>query len=256
MAKSPSLTAALYDARLRVTKAMDAERAGVAYSSVPANRPVCMVEVDDFWVQREQGSWVVAYRLVLQNGRLVIGELRIYPKQFNVPDDDESGVLSPWDVTRDLLGVRAWAPPGGLTASIVHGVALARDVNVGRLIMRLSRKAPASEVRQQVWEALRALGVKTEAAPAPTTAHRKGGPPGKSLDFYRRVAKVYLAAEEHPVRAVARALAISITTARAAVHRARHRHQLLPPTSPGRAGGNDLIALQRIAANATRGEAR
>jgi hypothetical protein len=42
---------------------------------------VAIVGTDDLWVTNQYGDWMAAYRLVGQNGRLVIGELRVYPRE-------------------------------------------------------------------------------------------------------------------------------------------------------------------------------
>jgi hypothetical protein len=200
------------------------------------------VKVDDFWVRREDGPWVIAYRLVLQGGRLVIGELRVYPRQYRDSEDVESGVLTPWDVTRDLQGINGVAPAGGLTASFVHGIRPGQDVNIGRDIVRGLKGRDAA-----IWRILLSLGVQTDEAPAANTHHRMGGPQGKGLAFYREVARVYLAAPSRPTQAVAKAKNITVEQARDAVYRARHRYGLLPLTSRGKAGGADIAALRRIA---------
>lgn len=241
MARGPRLRIAAMDAAVRIAKVAAAERANVPYTLVSdAKRPLCAVTVDDYWVTRETGPWVIAYRLVLQDGRLVIGELRVYPRVDDAP---------PWDIARDLQGIRAPAPAGGLTAAIVHAITVGGDVNLGRLIVReLRGKGPLGPM---IWNRLRALGVQTEEGPPVDTAHRKGGPKGKGIAFYRRIARTYLAAPSRPVQAVARAEGLTTAQARDAIHRARHRHRLLPPTSRGKAGGSDLAALQRIAAGHT-----
>lgn len=220
----------------------DARSAQVAYSPLPPEGSgVCVVKVDDLWITCENGPWAVAYRLVLQRTRLVIGELRVYPRPRRPP----------WSTTRDLQGIHAWAPLGGLTASVVHGIAPGRDANAGRLILRTFRES-SNPQKRFIWDYLFAVGVQSEAARLPDTAHRKGGPPGKGIAFYRSVAKVYLNARERPVQAVAKAHGLPHSQARDAVYRARNDYQLLPPTSRGKAGGADLTVLKRMVTKSPR----
>ena len=249
----PSLAFPAFDAAWKVAKLEDAKRAQVPYAPVPAGRPVCAVKVDDAWVRHEDGPWVVAYRLVLQTGRLVIGELRVYPRVPLDPDGVVAGVLPPWNVVRDLQGMHGAAPRGGLTSSIVHRLTPARDVNnVGRLILNGLRSSSASGVQEAIWQHLRALGVHTDTAPPPATAHGSGGPRGKALAFYRRAARVYLDAPSRPVQAVAKALQLSPANARDVIYRARHRYGLLPSTTRGKAGAPDLATLRQMAGAARR----
>jgi hypothetical protein len=239
MASEPRLSFATPTNRVARVKA--AERAKVDYGQVPSEWRVCVVNVNDVWVVREDDPWVIAYRLVLQTGRLVIGELRVYPR-VELDPEFVHDALPPWDQTRDLQGVRAWAPPGGLTATVVHRITPGADVNVGRLIVK-GLRGRDSALRTH----LLSLGVHTSAPPAAATSHRKGGPPGRGSAFYRRAARVYLEAPTHPVQAVAQTLGITPSQARDVIYRARHRHGLLPATTRGTAGGADVAALQRIA---------
>jgi hypothetical protein len=246
MATKPMLRLPIMDACWRVAKVEAADRAQVPYERVPwPGRPLCFVKVDDLWVTREDGPWVIAYRLVLQDGRLVIGELRVYPRD----EHERTGgdVAPPWDVVRDLQGVHAPAPAGGLTATVVHRITPGSDVNVGRLIMENYRGSSARDAKAGIWKHLVSLGIQTPAPPVPATTHRRGGPAGKGLAFYRKAVRVYLEAPAHPVQAVAKALGISPSCASATIYRARHRYGMLQSTVPGRAGGGEMAALQRIA---------
>jgi hypothetical protein len=210
------------------------------------------VNVEDLWITREDGPWAVAYRLVLQRNRLVIGELRVYPREPVDTEVDPDSARPPWSAARDLQGIHAWAPLGGLTATVVHSITPGGDANAGRLILRAFRESSSNEAKTFIWNHLFTLGVQSEAAPLPNTAHRKGGPSGKGLAFYRMAARVYLNAPTRPVQAVAEALKISPEQARDAIHRARHRHGLLPLTSRGKAGGADLTVLQRMVTKSPR----
>lgn len=231
----------------RVARVADAEWAQASYNPVPATMRLCLVKVDDVWVTCEDGPWDIAYRLVLQGGRLVIGELRVYPRE----ERDGVYVLPPWDNARDLKGVHAPAPPGGLTATVVHRITPGTDVHVGRQIVKLLRGRVSP-----LWKRLMAMGVDTPQAPLPATAHRMGGPAGKGRTYYENIARIYMNAPVHPVQAVVKALRISPGRARDAIHRARHRHHVLPLTSRGKVKAcvADIAALQRIATDSqTRG---
>jgi hypothetical protein len=89
-----------------------------------------LVTVEDVWMTAEEGPWIVAYKLALQDGRLVIGELRIYPaasrvESRNVDNGAQETIAGrppqPWS-DRRLLGLAAPVPPGGLTSSFVRRI--------------------------------------------------------------------------------------------------------------------------------------
>ncbi len=234
--------------------ARDVARAGVA-SAPEAGTPHRLVAIEDVWIVTEDGAWVVAYRLALQGGRLVIGELRVYPHAPDVQSTHAAtGRLEwipgprprPWD-DRRLLGLEAPVPVGGLSSSLVHRIKPASDVNtVGRLILHTVRDA-----HPWLWTRLKDAGVVSAAAPRPDASHHMGGPRGRGIAFYRRVAAVYNTAPRQPVKAVRKAFPdLSPSAASAAIFRARHQYRLLPPTSRGRAAARNYptaFAVQRSA---------
>jgi hypothetical protein len=58
-------------------------------------------------VGRCKDVWVAAYRLLVEEGRLIVAELRVFPAE----QDRDAGSWS-----GELLGDNAKAPRGGLTA--------------------------------------------------------------------------------------------------------------------------------------------
>jgi hypothetical protein len=225
--------------------AKEAAMAGVASEPEPGT-PHRLVTVEDVWITAHDGPWVVAYRLALQRGRLVIGELRVYPgapsaKSRNVDSGEIEWISGPeprpWD-DRRLLGINAPVPLGGLTSSVVHRLRPAADVNeVGRGILRELRDS-----KSWLWTRIQSAGAISPDRDGRSRSHRMGGPVGRGLRFYKGIAAVYSNSAQQPVQAVRNAFPeLSASAATAAIWRARHRYGLLPPTSRGRVG-----TMQRI----------
>jgi hypothetical protein len=143
-------------------------------------------------------GWVAAYRLIPQGGRVVVGELRLYPSEST---RDEAGS---WSAER--LGNEAAVPAGGLTADVL-------------------RKVPVGEHRQFIRERLdelrEDLGAKffdvtgfDDLAPDTTKldaltreASRRPGHEGRPDLFYARIAAIYVervdAGNGRPIREIA-----------------------------------------------------
>lgn len=220
----------------KVAAVRDALVAGVPFEKL-SDGPfggLCVVDGNDTWITSEDGPWVIAYRLEVQAGRLVIAELRVYPRVAGRE-------IMPWS-DRRLDGLTSsGVPVGGLTSSVVHRIRPALDVNdVGRAILSETRGIP------QIWERLARAGVGSAARPAQRAAHRAGGPPGKGIAFYRKVAQVYSNAPRNPVGAVRKAFPeLSPSAATSAIHRARNTYKLLPPTTRGRVAIDPLSRNRR-----------
>lgn len=184
-----------------------------------------MLNTKNLWVVTDLSeSWRVAYRIVGQGGRAVVGEVRVYPR--------EGQRFEPGSWSGEWMGARATVPPGGLTASIVHRVRLGADFFGGKKVLASRRnqsKSPFSDL-------LASMGItRLKRPPSPTSSVRD--------ETKRRCAKIaaaYAAAiangSKHPQRAAARTVGIRAEQVRDALHRARSLG-LLTKTERGRAGG-------------------
>ena len=73
------------------------------------------------WVEREFArNWTVAYRIVVEEGRNVVGEMRIFPHSSNNVRAGE------WH-DGELHGIAAVVPDGGITASMLREVSPTYD---------------------------------------------------------------------------------------------------------------------------------
>ncbi len=104
----------------------DARKAGIPDDRIrpipPGMEPV-FVRVQTAWTSRAlDDEWTVAYRLVPQDGRPIVAEVRIFPTEPAVP----GWPRGEWSA--QLKGVEAKAPPGGLTARKLRTVGLKADV--------------------------------------------------------------------------------------------------------------------------------
>ena len=142
----------------------------------------------DWWEERPiDAKWMSAARFVYQGADLVVGELRIFPREqvaaFHVTDQERTG--GTWSA--ELLGHSARAPRGGLGARIlrkVHLRALAEAVR--RDLEAMERGAPqAFEPGGMYGDS----GIKKPAA-RPRPARRTG----RSDHFYAVLAAHYVQA--------------------------------------------------------------
>lgn len=171
--------------------------------------------------------WTSALRLALQDGHLVVAEVRVFP---NEPNRKQAGLWSYQEI-----GVGAKVPRGGLKTKLLRKVKLgayaksARQV-VESLTKRLAEyleQAPAAVV-PEVYRALR--------LPAAPPARRRGRPD----KFYAHLADQYARACEHrsrrPVADLAERYGVPQPQMRDMLHEARERG-LLTKGDPGRSGG-------------------
>ena len=247
MQSSPRLTR---HQAIRITSSEEAHKAGAkSRPLMETEKPFsCVVGTEDLWVRVDYGPWVAVYRLVAQQGRLVIGELRIYPAEKNTR-------MGPGYWSGEYRGVRAIVPKGGLNSTLVDRLRPAGDVNVGRLILQHQRELANQGADQgPFWDVLHELGVTTQEVEPPATSHRMGGPAGKGIAYYRSVQKIYetaLLKGEHPTKAVAKRLDLTSKQAAQVVYRTRNKYGLLPTTDRGVAcmrAPADTTALGRVAA--------
>lgn len=229
MAKKPTV---VYCGEAVITSRSAADRAGVPYRKARAAfRPVEVV-VHDFWVSVGLSpTWRADYRLVAQDGRFVVGELRVLPVEKHA---------DPGSWTGELIGFRSRVPAGGLTATILKAVRIGAHITEGRHVLDAIEGQESERGTPTALAEMRAAGVKYFDRPSVTRAGADAGQKGLPLQLYVRAATAYAkavsAGSRRPVVEAARALRQTPARTRDLVHRARALG-LLTTTTQGRAGG-------------------
>jgi hypothetical protein len=197
------------------------------------------------WVEAPLSSrlpWMVAFRLVNEDGQPVIAEVRVFPDQSSAPYKAGPPGTLPTRWRRpagrwsgDYPGVMAHVPRGGITARVL------------RTIRMQSYKGLLRTILTQHAEAFRSmdLGVPLSTVPSSTTRGRKG----RSDETLARIAEVYghaYRANRPSTAAVAKAFRLSLSQARDAVRRARVRGLLSPASKQGKGGGLLTPLAQKI----------
>src|SRR5688572_7448137 len=91
-----------------------AKQLRIANRIVAADPAERTVSVTACWLEAPiDRQWTVAYRLLVQDGIPVIGELRIFPTEKL-----ENRLPGEWSAS--LLGVEAKAHPGGITTGVIE----------------------------------------------------------------------------------------------------------------------------------------
>ena len=191
--------------------------------------------VTQLWVQVDDidPQWRAAYRLVLQDGVPVIGEVRVLPQQ---------GSRGPYWTAGDKKGPIATVPRGGVRAKLLRSLTIPA---VGQFGQRMVARMPGKLLEylregKQGQSLARLAGL---AAPDGTGEERSlRGRKGRGDPFYARVAQTYAAEIGKGTRrgileVVRKQHRLStVSHARAAVHRARAL-KFLGGGQQGRASG-------------------
>jgi hypothetical protein len=187
----------------------------------PSHKPTDFGLVLDqsVWVEMPMvGRWLVAFRLVNQRGQLVIAEVRVFPA--------EAGKRTAGRWSGEYGGGSVRIPPGGITARLLRTIRTQTFNKMLRTIMMRWEKE-LGELD---------LGLIPLVTPPLTNRGRKG----RSDATLARIAAAYeegYLAGTPPVQAVAKAMRLSLTQARDAIHRARVRGLLSPASKQGKVGG-------------------
>jgi hypothetical protein len=175
------------------------------------------------WIDVPLGAeWVIAYRLVSEQGVPVVGELRVFPAEPNRP--------GPGTWSGEFRGTLARVPHGGITARLLRRLRVRAYVRSLPEVLRRIREMP---------DVAGSLGW----APPPTPVQpRVGGPgrKGRPPVFYAAIARDYARAvkrgSSQPIKDVARQWEEESEKVREMVRRAR-RLNLLTAAEPGYPGG-------------------
>jgi hypothetical protein len=207
-------------------------------------------ETHELWLEQPlSAGWVAAQRLTLQEGRVVVAELRVLPDE-RLPDARRRPA-GRWSVD-DRAGLASPVPSGGVTARQLRTVRLGPRLHLGpkaaALVRRLVTEAWASPAE--------ASGQPEPAEGSPPATKRLGrrkrGPAPWPDERYARLAVAYEKAVNQDPRA-----AVVVTTrrlrfkntaqARDALHRAR-LNGFLTPGKKGLADGRATDKAKRILA--------
>jgi hypothetical protein len=189
------------------------------------------------------GDWTACLRLALQRGRVVVSEMRVFPRRDGQHDMGE------W--AGSAQGLLAQVPIGGLTSRLLRRVPVHEHLRFTGDLLRHLKHPSTLQYGRGAKNIAKILGVELGRAssvttrPAVTTARRGGRPPTPE-DVLLAAAATYseaVAKRRHPVQTTAKKLRVTLGRARDLIHRARLRG-LLTPVPQGR-GGGELTARAR-----------
>ena len=204
-----------------------------------------VVHVENVWIEAPldaDNRWLVAYRVVVQEGRAVVAELRVFP---NEPEHKNPGEWS-----AEWVGRHAVVPAGGLSTRGLRSIRIGREMHsLKALIDRAKGHIDTRWMLSAEHGTYGQFGITEELGTAPIRAATNRGRPQKPLGVYVDVAVAYVKAIEggshNPVQDVARVLGLPVTTVRSRIHAARNRG-LLDRGRQGYAGGQLLPAAKAV----------
>ena len=191
------------------------------------------VYTDQTWLEVEvDKDWTAAARLAVQDGRVIVSELRVFPRDRELG----AGVAGLW--RGEVLGPRATVPVGGLKSELLRRV-------------RLPKYAARAEEVVEAWR--RAGGMPEDSArdslpglEASTPGRRRPRRPDR---FYAELAAEYVRTLEQgsrrPVEDVRKRRRLSAAQVRDMIHEARGRG-LLSPGQQGAPGGYLLPKAEQL----------
>ncbi len=213
---------------------------------------IAMVEggepLRELWVETPlEDGWFAAFRLFEERGRMIVGELRVFPGG----DDRPAGR---WRA-ESLIGPLATVPLGGLTARNVRGVRFEMAQTFAREIIErhLSAQPDDGVALRRYWEASR-LGASMpawESRPERNPAARSRWTAAQYVDLAARYAAKVQEGRRAPVAELAREMEYSPARIRQALTHARAQGWLTE-TPRRRAGGTLTDAGLAIARSGTK----
>jgi hypothetical protein len=183
------------------------------------------------WLEVGLDGWVAAYRLIPQEGRPVVAEVRVFP------DENAPRPQGRWSAER--LGDRAPVPIGGVPARVL------RQLRVREHLALYDDIVQAHQDQQSFRVSLLDHGF--------TQVVKEAGRRGRSDLFYAEIASAYvsLSADRAPIQRLRdrleedEGLYFAEATVRDFVNQARRRG-LLTPSPPGRPGGELTTKAQEL----------
>jgi len=204
------------------------------------------------------GGWAAAYRIFLRDDEILVAEMRVFPLS-EYSNDRRPGE---WNVND------AQCPEHGITARLLN-----TEVVLGEHIHELLRETwhnlagsvmeleGGSLEDQRMAEKFAAWFRRADGgflAELPTSSSSRRGPKGEPIEYYAKLARDYVRKCEEgrsPVKALAKARNMKVSTARAALNRARNRG-LLTRQKQGRAGGQLTKSATRVLSETARDRRR
>jgi hypothetical protein len=211
-------------------------------------------KTDELWYEAEIGEWVAAWRLLPQGGRVVFGEVRLFP-------NEPRRKAGRWSA--DRLGDRAQVPGGGVTVRELRRLVLEigrhrrqAQADVARWVRNEQRRRQPlfypfgpeglferHGVSEPFVDAARGEMSGVLAAHLPPRRMRR------DERFYAEMAAAYAeavsAGNNRPIDTIAEALGRSRNTVKDVIREARARG-LLTETTHGRAGGRLTAKAKRL----------
>jgi hypothetical protein len=240
----------------RAIRKATARRYGLELHSLQKSPFAGIVQVENVWIEAPLPSddrWLVAYRVVVQEGRAVVAELRVFP---NEPERQDPGEWS-----GEWLGRKAHVPAGGVSTRGLRSIRLGAGLHsLTALVDRV--KGMGSDYRWLLdpeggWYG--AFGITESLTTEPARPASSGrGRPALPPEEYARIAAAYVKALDrgspNPIQDVARDLGLRVSTVRSRIHIARIRG-LLDRGRQGYAGGQLLPAAQKLLRKMKKGSA-
>jgi hypothetical protein len=210
---------------------------------------------DELWFEAQLGEWVAAWRLLPQGGRVVLGELRLFPSEPR---------RKPGRWSADRLGDRAQVPGGGITVKELRRLVLEIGEHRRQALSEVSQWVGKQERRERPLaypfgpEGLFERHGLSEALVEQTQGIGGGGivathlPPRRMRRderFYAEMAAAYAeavaAGNNRPIDTIADAIGRSRNTVKDVIREARAR-RLLTETTHGRAGGQLTAKAKKL----------
>ena len=202
------------------------------------------VSVDNGWLELPlTESWTCAMRLAVQEGAVVIAEIRVFPAEAW-----DARPVGAWSGC--WLGVGAAVPPGGVTARLLRAVSVSQGHRAATRFLQSLRRRFVDEVADLTGPPVNRWWLGGGIRTGQPSAQRRRRP-APSAVFLAEVARRYDAAirkrSRRPIEEVAAQLNItSKKDASRYVSLARDRGLLTPARKQGKAGGSITARALRL----------
>ena len=198
------------------------------------------------WWEEPHGQWTIALRLTPDDGFVIASELRIFPTAGQPQKPGE------WNQAMGGL------PPGGISNKVLRNFSVTQALARARQALIDEATATPLEKLEEVARRRDPELLETPLISAGFTnwkkldnAHpsQRPGSPGWGIEWHLRIAAVYEMADiegsQEPTKDVAYDLDLDANHVSKALHRCRHKYNLLTRVPPGRRSGGRLTAHAR-----------
>ena len=231
----------------------DARRYGLNVHKAYPDEVVGVVQVEDLWLEAllDDVRWTVAYRIVIQEGRAVVAEVRVFPTE------DVNG-REPGHWSGEWRGRKATVPTGGLTTRSLRSIRLGHDVHsLSKFVAQIKKKPKLRWLLDPERGWFGAVGVTVQlAVERPRAAISGRGRPAIPHPDLAELAAAYadivMSGSRKPIRDLAARRSETVSRIRSRIHMAR-RLGFLDPGTQGNAGGQLMAAARRLLKPTQRG---